>query len=181
MTDEPSAVLPRIYDVRLPLIYDLKAHQTHRVTISLPLYAAQARAISATPVMHAAGMMVDRDGILLDLPGGQLREDIPGWPEAFAAAGLDGIYDGLAALAAYRLIEQELAGQKRASGKRGAGKGKRHARDFFLAESLAHMAAGLSQQKAVCRALAEHPKLSPWPWKTAEDALLKMLKRHLYR
>lgn len=180
MTDEPSFVFPRIYDVKLPTIYDMAAGQVHRVTISLPLYAPQAKAISATPVMYAAGMMVDRDGIMLHLPSGLLREDVLGWPEAFAAAGLEGIYDGFAALAAYRLIAQKMVERKRGRGERGASKAKRHEKDFLLAECLMRMAKGLSQEAAVLAVLNDFPHLSPWSWETATESMLKMLKRHLY-
>ncbi|GMV28568.1 MAG: hypothetical protein AMXMBFR59_06930 [Rhodanobacteraceae bacterium] len=178
---EIANTAPRGYIVNLPAVHDSATGETLRATFELFLYGPQAEEIGVRPVMNAAGFFVDENGIELYLVTGRVYEHPEHWSEAFHALGLSGELDGLPALAALKAVSLWIAQRPRKRGERGPGKTNQQARDFLLSAALVRMANGMGMRAAVCEAISEYEDygLVPWRFETAEETLLKIVKRHL--
>lgn len=172
---------PQTYLVLLP-IYDPAAGKWHTLNLGMPLYAPQAEAIRAEPVMKATDFTVTSVGIEFNLIGrAKFLHMPPGWPAAFDSAGLHGTYKDMAALSAFHAVYLQLGLQTRGRGERGASRANREVRDFLVAAVLVRIAKGTSQRVAVCEVVTEYDRLLPWPFRAAQNTLWTLVKRHLAR
>jgi hypothetical protein len=186
----PPRAAPRIYYVRLPLLWDIEAKAVHRMTAELALYEPQALALGllppdglesgiTAPVVLAQGFGIDREGIVLYLTKRAYRHNPERWAEAYDACGLTGFYEGLQGLAALRAISMQTGLQTRKRGQRGSGKRRQYERDFLLSAALVRIARGMSYRVAVCDALSEYDDITPWRFEVAQNALLVLVSRFI--